>query len=57
MINEIDEALGRIADRTYGICMTCGSLIDRKRLVHSPFVKACTRCQQALENESKGSAR
>ena len=54
-INEIDEALGRISDRTYGICMTCGSLIDRNRLVHSPFVKTCTRCQQALENEAKES--
>ena len=54
-INEIDEALGRIADRTYGICMTCGSLVDRNRLVHSPFVKTCTRCQQALENEAKES--
>ena len=52
-INEIDEALGRISDRTYGICMTCGSLIDRNRLVHSPFVKSCTRCQQTLENEAR----
>ena len=22
-INDIDEALARIADRTYGVCMTC----------------------------------
>ena len=54
-INEIDEALGRISDRTYGICMTCDSLIDRNRLVHSPFVKTCTRCQQTLENEARAS--
>ena len=53
-INEIDEALGRIADRTYGICMTCGCLIDRNRLVHSPFVKTCMACQRALESEAKG---
>ena len=52
-INDIDEALSRIADRTYGVCMTCGNLIDKNRLVHSPFVKTCTRCQQTLENESK----
>ena len=56
-INEIDEALGRISDRTYGICMTCGNLIDRNRLVHSPFVRACTRCQQTLENEARESRR
>ena len=56
-INDIDEALSRIADRTYGICMTCGNLIDKNRLVHSPFVKTCTLCQQTLENEAKESRR
>ena len=54
-INDIDEALARIADRTYGVCMTCGNLIDKNRLSHSPFVKTCTSCQQTLENEAKGS--
>ena len=48
-INDIDEALSRIADRTYGVCMTCGNLIDKNRLIHSPFVKTCTGCQQKLE--------
>ena len=52
-INYIDEALSRIADRTYGVCMTCGNLIDKNRLIHSPFVKTCTGCQRTLENESK----
>ena len=52
-INEIDEALARIADRTYGVCMTCGNLIDKNRLIHSPFVKTCTSCQRTLENEAK----
>ena len=52
-INDIDEALSRIADRTYGVCMTCGNLIDRNRLIHSPFVKTCTGCQQALENAAR----
>ena len=54
-INDIDEALSRIADRTYGVCMTCGNLIDKNRLIHSPFVKTCTLCQQTLENDAKGS--
>ena len=54
-INDIDEALARIADRTYGVCMTCGNLIDKNRLIHSPFVKTCTGCQRTLEKESKGS--
>ena len=53
-INDIDEALTRIAGRTYGVCMTCGNLIDKNRLVHSPFVKTCMACQRALESEAKG---
>ena len=48
-INDIDEALTRIAGRTYGVCMTCGNLIDKNRLIHSPFVKTCTGCQRKLE--------
>ena len=56
-INDIDEALSHIADRSYGVCMTCGNLIDKNRLVHSPFVKTCTQCQQTLENQARQSAR
>ena len=56
-INDIDEALSRIDDRTYGVCMTCGNLIDKNRLIHSPFVKTCTGCQRALENEAKENRR
>lgn len=52
-INEIDEALNRIDDSTYGVCMTCGDLISKNRLIHSPFVKTCTSCQQTLERQSK----
>ena len=56
-INDIDEARARIDDRTYGVCMTCGNLIDKNRLIHSPFVKTCTGCQRALENEAKENRR
>lgn len=49
-INEIDEALRRIDDGTYGVCLTCGCLIAKERLQHSPFVKTCTECQQKLES-------
>jgi len=48
-INDIDEALRRIDDGSYGVCLTCGSLILKERLLHSPFVKTCTECQQKLE--------
>ena len=46
------KRFARIAARTYGVCMTCGNLIDKNRLIHSPFVKTCTGCQRTLENEA-----
>lgn len=49
----IEEALRRIDDGSYGVCMTCGSLIAKERLLHSPFVKSCTVCQQQMENEAR----
>jgi len=48
-ITDIDEALHRISDGTYGICLTCGHLISKERLLQRPFAKACTDCQRELE--------
>lgn len=48
-LREIEEALRKIADGSYGICVSCGQLISRERLLQSPFVKTCTACQQELE--------
>ena len=48
-IHQIDEALHQIDEGCYGVCVSCGQLISRNRLLTSPFVKTCTVCQQALE--------
>ena len=48
-IHQIDEALHQIDEGRYGVCISCGQLISRNRLLISPFVKTCTDCQQALE--------
>ena len=48
-LREIEEAMRKIADGSYGICVSCGQLISRERLLHSPFVKTCTTCQQEFE--------
>ena len=48
-VGTVPKKLRRISDHTYGICMTCGNLIDKNRLIHSPFVKTCTGCQRKLE--------
>ena len=48
-IQQIDEALHRIDDGTYGICTVCGQLIRKPRLMNQPFVLTCMECQSEME--------
>lgn len=48
-IQQIEEALHRIDDGTYGICTVCGQLIRKPRLINQPFVLTCMECQSAME--------
>ncbi len=43
-IVEIDAALARIADGTYGACEVCGGAIGRDRLRALPEVRRCQAC-------------
>ena len=52
-IQQIDEALHRIDDGTYGVCTSCGQLIRKPRLLNPPFVLTCMECQSAMEREAK----
>jgi RNA polymerase-binding transcription factor DksA len=47
---EIDEALRRLDEGTYGACEECGELIESPRLRALPFVRRCIRCQSHNEN-------
>ena len=54
VIQQIDEALARIQEGTYGICEICGQLIRKPRLMNLPFVRTCMECQSAMEVNSSG---
>ncbi len=41
---EIDAALARIADGTFGTCEVCGGAIGRDRLRALPEVRRCLSC-------------
>ena len=49
LLEEIDEALGRIEDGTYGQCSRCGKPLDEERLKAMPTAKYDTECQAAIE--------
>jgi DnaK suppressor protein len=54
LIEEIDEALQRIEDGTYGQCFSCGKPLDEERLKAVPTAKYDVACQAAIE-EVQGS--
>ena len=53
-IQQIEEALHRIDDGTYGVCTVCGQLIRKPRLLNLPFVHTCMECQSAMEENRLG---
>lgn len=47
-----NEALERIEQGTYGVCVDCGRPIGKERLIALPFAERCVRCQE--ESEADG---
>ena len=50
-LREIDAALQRIEDGTYGICEEDGSPIPKARLRVIPWARLCVDCKRKLEEE------
>lgn len=45
----IEEALQRIKEGKYGICVYCGKKIQQKRLEAVPWARHCIECQELQE--------
>jgi RNA polymerase-binding transcription factor DksA len=43
-ITEIDAAISRLDDGTYGICVRCGQPVGEERLAARPAAATCVRC-------------
>ena len=43
-VAEIDAALARIEGGTYGVCLSCGGPVERKRLRAIPEARLCLAC-------------
>ena len=54
-MEEIQAALARIEDGTYGFCARCGDPIDPKRLEILPTARYCVQCQILLEVTAQSS--
>ncbi len=51
-LRDVEGALRRITEGTYGICKYCGNEIDPKRLVARPVSSACINCKKRLTQEA-----
>jgi RNA polymerase-binding protein DksA len=49
LVHEIDVALGRIDEGTYGTCARCGREIPEERLAAVPYATLCVECKRVEE--------
>lgn len=47
-LRDVNKALQRIKEGSYGTCRHCGKNIDPKRLVARPTSSSCIECKKAL---------
>jgi len=52
MVADIDQALLRIKEGSYGICARCGKPIDERRLEAVPTARYDAACQALIESAS-----
>lgn len=57
MVADIDQALLRIEEGSYGICARCNQAIDERRLEALPTARYDAACQAAIEDAKGNSAR
>ncbi|MCX5896911.1 MAG: TraR/DksA family transcriptional regulator [Proteobacteria bacterium] len=51
-LHDIDDALVRVEEGTYGMCDECGKKIHKERLKIMPFAKNCVTCQSDIEKHA-----
>jgi DnaK suppressor protein len=52
LLTEVEAALKRIEDGTYGRCVDCGKFIPEKRLEALPWAARCVEDQEKLEQQN-----
>jgi DnaK suppressor protein len=52
-LGQIENALQRIQDKSYGLCQDCEEPIPEKRLLSNPHFQTCVSCAEEREAEEK----
>jgi DnaK suppressor protein len=53
-LREIEDALDRVEEGSYGTCEDCGAPINLERLKVLPFTTVCVQCQEKREQMGLG---
>lgn len=53
-VRQIDEALERIDDGTFGVCSGCSKVIPKTRLKVIPYTTMCIECKKEAELAAGG---
>ena len=51
LLYQIDEALKRLDEGTYGVCQQCSQPITMSRLKAVPYASLCVACQRVKEQQ------
>ncbi len=51
-LRDVNKALKRLDEGTYGVCKYCDKPIDEKRLLARPTSSACVSCKKLLTDEA-----
>jgi len=51
LLQRVEQALVRIADNTFGICVECHKPISSARLKAIPYTQTCLKCQEKIESK------
>lgn len=49
ILYEIDEALKRVQEKSFGDCLSCSKPINKRRLTAIPYARLCIACQAKEE--------
>jgi DnaK suppressor protein len=53
LLRDVEAALRKIEDGSFGACERCGEPIAEKRLDALPFARYCIDCQRVIEQEER----
>jgi DnaK suppressor protein len=51
LLKDVEAAIGRLNDDTFGICLRCEEPIPEKRLKAVPWAAYCVPCQEAIDRQ------